>query len=110
MAQYYNDLIYLLKEIEKGNEIFPEDEDFKLALHEIYSNQEYKKLNSLISVLTYIHFKKGKFENYLKAFEEAVIDLDDVYKIINEDYFKGKEEKNIQEFYKNSIEELVKIN
>ncbi len=110
MAQYYQYLVDLLKGVENGSETLPEDDDFKLALHELYSNKECKKLNVLVNVLAGVHFKKGKSKNYFEAWEEAVIDLIKVYKIINDDYFNGKEKENIKKFYKNSIEKFVQAN
>lgn len=110
MVQRCNYLIDMLKEIDNGNEIIPDDEDFKLALHEVYSNKNYNKLVELVRVLTDIHLKKGKFENYLEAFEEAVDDLGECYNQVNEHYFNGKEKKNIQKFYKDSMKKFVEDN
>ncbi len=110
MVQRCNYLIDMLQEIKNGSENIPDDEDVNLALHEIYFNKERKKLGGLVSLLANIYFKKGKFKNYLEAFEEAVIDLYKDYIQINKQYFNEKEKKNIQKFYLSSMKKSVRNN
>ncbi len=107
MVQHYNYLIDMLKEIDNGSETIPSDEDYKLALHEIYFNKDYNKLGGLAHLLANIYFKKGKFKDYSEAFEETVADLYNCYKQIDEQYFNKKEADNIQRFYIDSMKKSI---
>lgn len=99
----YNYSDDLIKKIKEYN-IFLENEDFRLALHEIYLSKNHIKIAELSDALTHYYFKKEKFKDYLKAFERSSKNLNYFSKSADEFYnFKNKE---IQEFYKNSMEEI----
>lgn len=107
MINYPNYLIEKIKTIEKYD-LFPENGEFRLALHDIYLSKNHKKLRKLRDILAYYYSKKEGLENYSKAFEKSLTTLDFLSKNADEVYnFKNKE---IEKFYKNSIKKFYKSN
>ena len=113
MEQHYEHVIKVLKEMAEGNQTIPDDESLRLSLLEIYSNNDYKKIGNLVSLLTNVYLKNGGFkENYSEAFEEAACDIYNDYENLNQYHLNKSEEnmKSIKEFYKDSIKKYCESN
>lgn len=111
---------YLIKRIETNisetNESFPEKEIFFRAFHEIYLFKTQKKFGEIANALAKCYFNKDFSKNqskdYLHTYEKVLADLSSLCKKADEIYNYPNKNKtiNIQEFYKNSIEKIVKEN
>ena len=99
---------YLIEKIRTLGKSDPslEIQDFRLALYEIYLSRDSKKIGELANTLARSCFKEEKLKDYLIAFEKSLMSLTYFSKIADEFYeFKNSE---IQEFYKDSIEDVCK--
>ena len=102
---YGNYLIDKIKlSVNNEREAFPHKQEFRLALHEIYFSRDFKKIGEIANTLTLYHIKKEKFKNYLEAFEKSLIELNSFSE--SADKFYNLQNKEIQEFCKNSIEDV----
>lgn len=115
MIKYYDQLIYTIKEISKGNIICDDEEldnTLKLALHEVYIKSDSNKLSTIVLNIAKFYFENGDFNGYASAFNEAVIDLYKSYEEVNKEYFNGneKEIEDIKKFYKKSLKNYLQIN
>ncbi len=86
--------------IDSEKEVFPNKQDFCLALHEIYFSDKPLKLAEILEALAHYHYKKEHHVDYLKAFEKSMTELASFSK--RADKFYNFRNGEIQEFYENS--------
>lgn len=94
---YPNYLIEKIK-ISKSSEkeLFPHNQEFRLALHEIYFSEDRSKLSELVNTLTDYYFKKENFTDIEKASRKSLTDLENFSKSADEIYCSKN--KEIQRF------------
>lgn len=105
-ANYLVEKIRISGDTEK--ELFPNKQDFRLALQDIYFSKNPKKIGELADTLAHYYFEEGNFTDYLKAFEESLSNLN--FYAQSADNLYNFQNKEIQEFYKNSIEDVCRFN